>query len=143
MNSSLYGTGIDIVDKRRISQLYHSDRVDFFLQKWFNEYEIDVINSDMNPENVLALFFGIKEAFIKASNGIVRLKDFKSIKIHKNKIGYSIKYTRDSFLINRKIDINYIDYIHHVIVSVIIFEKNQEMKYVHNLLRQEIKNVFL
>lgn len=124
--STLFGTGIDIVDKDGMKKIMEKSSFERFKDKWLTLDERNYLNVSSNQEQDFAVIFSIKEAFIKASNGQVILKDFPYINVNiSNKKRIFIGYRDNEFFINKKCFIVTVMSNTFILSSVTIFHLNK------------------
>ncbi|MFC0561414.1 4'-phosphopantetheinyl transferase family protein [Halalkalibacter alkalisediminis] len=117
----IYGTGIDIVQHSSVEKMLKKGTFQPFIRKWFSEYELHLIKMASSQIKQFSVLFSIKEAFIKASNGIAKLKDTRKITILKYHDSYEIVGFYKEFLNDKtySIDISQNDL--YTISSICIF----------------------
>jgi len=98
----IYGTGIDIVQHSSVEKMLEKGNFKPFIRKWFSEYELHLIETSSSQIKQFSVLFSIKEAFIKASNGIAKLKDTRKISILKHQDSYEIVGFYSEFLNDKR-----------------------------------------
>tara|TARA_B100000965_G_C19132399_1_gene558089 strand:- start:207 stop:599 length:393 start_codon:yes stop_codon:yes gene_type:complete len=82
---NILGTGIDLVDVKRINKLLHKNNK--FLSRIFTNNEITYCDKSINSSNCYAKRFAAKESFIKALGGLIKHINFKDIEVKNSKSG--------------------------------------------------------
>ncbi|KMJ55942.1 hypothetical protein AB685_24635 [Bacillus sp. LL01] len=95
----VFGLGVDIVDRERVERLTCKGSITCFIEKWLSTDERKYLETTTNKVELFSIIFSIKEAFIKASSGHVKLKDIKKIRVVMSEGAYSVSY--DDFLKNK------------------------------------------
>ncbi|KMK76752.1 4'-phosphopantetheinyl transferase family protein [Alkalihalobacillus pseudalcaliphilus] len=103
MNNSavIYGMGIDIIEKVTIVKVFNSNYYEEYLLRWLTEEEIYCLEDCNNKIDLLSAYIAIKESFIKASNGYMKLKDLKKINVHIRNGVFNLSLENSTFLSNK------------------------------------------
>lgn len=122
-SQTIFGIGIDLIEKRKIRKIIRTDYFEVYLERWFSEQETSRFKKHPNPIKEICSSLAIKESFIKSSNGRYSLKDIKVINVRKDNGTFHIELEKDNFLKDKvlKIDVAHTEEL--CICTLILFLK--------------------